>query len=56
MFIHQYDSQNVRKIVEMVTEPSSKHNDSNTKLSLSPEKSTEGERINEEQYSTIHCT
>jgi len=45
MFIHQYDSQKVRKIVEMVIEPSSKYNDSNTNLSLLPEKSTEGERI-----------
>ena len=45
MFIPQYNSQNVRKIVEMVTEPSSKYNDSNTNLSLLTENSGEGDRI-----------
>ena len=30
MFIHQYDNQNVRKTMEMVTELSAKYNDSNT--------------------------
>jgi len=45
MSIHQYDSQNVRKTVEMVTEPSSKYNDSNTNLLLLTENSGEGERV-----------
>jgi len=45
MFIHQYDSQNVRKIVEMVIEPSSKYNDCNTSVYLLPENSRERERI-----------
>ena len=67
MFIHQYECQNVRKTVEMVTEPTSKYNDSNTNLSLLTENSGEGERIqyrtvwyntqyNTEQYSTINNT
>ena len=45
MFIHQYDGQNVRKTVEIVTEPSSKYNDSNTNLSLLAENSGEGEAL-----------
>ena len=53
LFIHQYDSQNVRKTVEMVTEPCSKHNDCNTNLSLLTENSGEGREYNKEQYSTI---
>jgi len=45
MFIHQYDSQNVRKTVEMVTELSSKYNDYNNNLSLLTENSGGGEKI-----------
>ena len=45
MFIHQYDSQNVRKTVEIITEQSSKYNDSNTNLLLLTENSGEGERV-----------
>ena len=56
MFIHQYDSQNVRKTVEMVTEPSSKYNDCNINLSLLAENSGEGREYNKEQYSTIQNT
>ena len=56
MFIQQYDSQNIRKTVEMVTEPSSKYNDSNTNLSLLTENSGEGTEYNKEQYNTIQNT
>ena len=45
MFFHQNESKNVRKAVEMVTEPPSKYNDSNTNLSLLTENSGEGEWI-----------
>jgi len=51
MFIHQYERQNVRKIVELVTELSSKY-DSNTNLLLLTENSGEGREHNKEQYST----
>jgi hypothetical protein len=54
MFIHQYESQNVRKTVEMVTEPPSKRNDPNTNLSLLTENSGEGGEYNKEQYNKIH--
>jgi len=40
----------------MFTEPSSKHNDSNTNLSLLTENSGEGREYNKEQYSTIQNT
>jgi hypothetical protein len=45
MFIHQYESQNVRKTVEMVTEPSSKYNDYNNNLFLLTENSGGGKKI-----------
>jgi hypothetical protein len=41
MFIHQYDSQNVRKTVQIVTELSAKYNDCNTNLLLLIENSSE---------------
>ena len=56
MSIHQYDSQNVRKTVEMVTEPPSKYNDCNTDLLLLTGNSGEGREYNKEQYSTIQNT
>jgi hypothetical protein len=56
MFIHQYESQNVRKTVEMVAEPYSKCNDPNTNPSLLTENRGEGGEYNKEHYSKIHNT
>jgi len=56
MFIHQYDSQNVRKTVAMVTELSAKYSDCNTDVSYWLKTVGRGTEYNTEQYSTIQRT